>query len=246
MTLLLTSYFTRDPHPITRKRVDPDDPSRIDRWHAGVLTTGMSAWVFHDQLSDEFVSRYETDRIRFWRVASPAPSWSNNDWRFRVYLDRLLDREPPDEPVLCTDMFDTLVKRDPAQLMLSRPEVRCWTGTDRRTPLIEPGTRDGEWIVSKIGSCYGPEEAEFLHGKPYCTAALLGGSRNDTIDLLGWVVRELSAVLRRRPLVNANMAAVNMAIHRNYGVSQIWRAGAPLHSQPCRHDEDADVCFVHK
>lgn len=258
-TLLLTSYLTTRPHPITHKPVPPDSDQLIETWHAGVVRAGMLAVVFHDQLSRAFVDRYQNDNVRFLERPPAPPHLSNNDWRFVLYRHWLVDQRARGSDLhvdfsafptmFAVDMFDTIVKRDPMSLVLSRPDILVWTGTDRRTPTIAPGTKDGDWIIHKIRTSYGEKSTAFerLQNQPYVTAALLGGTTAVASRLFDDVAQEVLSVSKTRPDVNSNMAAVNWVVNRGYIRSvDIWRDGEPLHSQPCRHETDADVCFVHK
>lgn len=245
MTILMTTYLTGRPHPITKKWVKPDDPDRLKLFYPGLVKFGLQALIFYDHLTADFISQYETDRVRFVRSEEAPRGWSNNDWRFRLYFDWLLaHQEQEPEPVFFVDMFDTQINRDPAQVIAQGPEYEIWSATDRRTPVIEPGTKDGDWIVTKLKACYA-DAGRPLWGKTYYTAALLGGRRGEMVSLANLLVDEMSSILATRPDVNCNMGAVNRVLHEHFA-GKLYPGGPPLHSQPCTHDLEADVAFVHK
>lgn len=131
-TLILTSYFSCKPHPN-----DPSDSAVVGRgadgrviqqsieyikkWYDSIHESGVSAVVFHDELSDAFVEEYTTENVSFNKVE--VGDYSNNDWRFfcfHDYLDGLIDK--PDI-VFHTDGSDVRVVKDPVGLLGDNNDV---------------------------------------------------------------------------------------------------------------------------
>lgn len=242
--MLLTSYLTRQPHPITRAKVQPNQPEMMQLWYPSAKKLGVRAVIFHDQLSAEFVDAHTTDQITFVESRSPAPGWSNNDWRFKLYLDWLRNQDTP-RHVTCCDLFDTKLNRTVDSIFDVLAPYHLWSATDRRSPTIRPGTKDGNWIVAKTKMSYGLVPPQLMDRR-YYSACLIGGHGEFFMDFLEKYVFELGRLAVSRPLVNSNMAALNYTLHLLCPELQVFDGGEPLHSQPCRNDLEADVCFVHK
>lgn len=121
---ILTSYFTKKIHPN-----DPNDGHVIGRmhnnfvknneflyikdWYNSVSKNNLKGFIFHDDLSEEFVTNYETKNITFIKV---QPSeYSNNDYRFFCFSKFL--KENKFDYVFHADVSDVVVVRDPKTLL---------------------------------------------------------------------------------------------------------------------------------
>ena len=126
---ILTSYFSKKRHPndpndkwvVGRNSagfIDADSFSYIEPWYNSVHKLGLTGFVFHDNLSEEFLKKYTTDKINFVKV-SPS-DYSNNDWRFFCYRNFL--EENIFDAVFLTDGSDVTVVQDPTQILQERSE----------------------------------------------------------------------------------------------------------------------------
>lgn len=131
-TLILTSYFSVKPHPndpsdravIGRGddgRVVQQDINYIKKWYDSINNNKINAVVFHDELSDEFVSEYTTSYVSFEKVN--ASEYSNNDWRFFCFNDYLEKLEVKPDVVFHTDGSDVVVVKDPVGLIRDKADV---------------------------------------------------------------------------------------------------------------------------
>ena len=76
---LLTSYFSKKIHPNDPKdhavvgrnpdgRVSNNEINYIKAWYDSVNNLQLNGFVFHDNLSEEFVQQYTTNKIKFIKV----------------------------------------------------------------------------------------------------------------------------------------------------------------------------------
>ena len=79
--VVLSSYFTEKVHPnsvdddhvvgrMDNNHVQKDYFPYIEKWYNSIISCDLNAVLFHDGLSDDFVSKYETDKIKFKKVSS--------------------------------------------------------------------------------------------------------------------------------------------------------------------------------
>jgi hypothetical protein len=99
---LLTSYFSKKAHPNSPQdsyvvgrnadgRVSNNEINYIKPWYDSVNNLQLNGFVFHDNLSDEFVEQYTTNKIKFIKVGDFE--YSNNDYRFFCFRDFLKENK---------------------------------------------------------------------------------------------------------------------------------------------------------
>ncbi len=136
-SVILTSYFSIKKHPndpndswvIGREadgRVSQNDFKYIEPWYNSVNKLGLEGRIFYDNLSDEFLQQYTTDKIKFIKV-SPS-DYSNNDWRFFCYRNFL--EENKFDSVFLTDGSDVTVVQDPSGIISSFPDTDLFVCKD--------------------------------------------------------------------------------------------------------------------
>lgn len=129
-SVILTSYFSKKKHPndpsdpwvIGRSsdgRVSQNDFKYIEPWYNSVNSLGLDGRIFCDNLSEEFISKYTTDKIKFIKISDF--DYSNNDWRFFCYRD-FLDNNKFDS-VFLTDASDVTVVKDPSCIIDKFKEI---------------------------------------------------------------------------------------------------------------------------
>jgi hypothetical protein len=123
-SVICTTYFSRKQHPndpndsavIGRDsdgRVLQNDIKYIEPWYNSINNLNLNGIVFYDNLTDEFIDRYQTSQIRFIKVESS--DYSNNDWRFFVYRDFLNNNKY--ESVFLTDGSDVIIVKEPHDIV---------------------------------------------------------------------------------------------------------------------------------
>lgn len=124
-SVICTTYFSQKIHPndptdayvsgrAQDGRVIQNDIKYIEPWYNSINQLGLNGIVFYDNLTEEFVQKYQTDKISFIKV---NPSiYSNNDWRFFVYRDYFEGHNAYDS-IFLTDGSDVTVVRDPSNII---------------------------------------------------------------------------------------------------------------------------------
>lgn len=121
-SIIITTYFNSrvDPlrcykHPLGHMAAD--NWSYLEHWWISVFRSGLSAIIFHEALSDDFVAKLTTEKIKFQKVTLAHHTWSLCDERWAVYSKWLTSPASQFiEYALQMDLSDTVVARDPFSL----------------------------------------------------------------------------------------------------------------------------------
>ena len=124
--VILTSYFTKQAHPnhiedkdvVGREAngfVSNDSFSYIEKWYNSLVNLKLNGVIFHDDLSEEFTSKYENEFIKFIKVKDGGGIYSNNDWRFYCFRDYL--NESQYDWVFHADVSDVVTVKNPSELL---------------------------------------------------------------------------------------------------------------------------------
>jgi hypothetical protein len=242
--VVLTSYFRSRPDPQRKKPngdelfVDSDSFDYIYPWYVSMSHAGLHGIIFHDGLSEEFVSRYTTDKIRFLRVT--LGGFSTNDERFLIYL-YYLEKAQGHEKILMTDVSDVFIKRDPF-FMMDGDEDGLWVGQDR---AATPTVSSSPWAVNKANAMFQQARGALPAGPdfgamPLMNAGVVGGTRGAVLKLL----RGFSLVFNQIGNANNhNMMALHYVVYRQ---KMKVRMGYPLTSGFKQYEFNTGACIVHK
>lgn len=216
--VVLTTYFASRPDPQTGICVPADELGYIAPWYWSLRATRSHGVIFHDHLSQGFVSRHETDRIRFVRIQ--LGRYNLNDERFLLYLGYLLDH--PSSVVFMTDATDVVVSRSPRELVSGTTAARIYVGRDRFNLLGQSGwmAHMARSIESLTGWVPSPDLAE----SPMYNAGVVGGGLYPVLFLLVEMVRRF--LLLDSPEEH-DMFVLNQVIHRHFRAAD--RLGLFLH-----------------
>lgn len=130
---IMTSYFTLKVHPQhldTRNKiiginkdgfVENNSFEYICDFYNSVVDLNLDVIIFHDNLSEEYIHEYSTDKIFFVKVNESK--YSNNDYRFLCYLKWLRDYQY--ESVFLVDIADVIVANDPSLIKLNESICFC-------------------------------------------------------------------------------------------------------------------------
>lgn len=229
---ILTSYFTSCPDPQGKAVIRPDDFEMMRPWAESIRRNRLTGVVFHDELSEDFVDRHQSEWLRFVRVP-PSKSLSLNDYRFLVWRDWLCVNRI--DAVFFSDLFDVVVNRDPFSIFesLGRPLM-----------LSHQGSRIGEtgYFVKNFTRVYGDGIGELM-GLLELNAGVWGGAYGDVMRFLVLMATEFE---KPSCPFNANMPVFNWVAYRRIGLENFWSRGEPFHSEFQKFNYEADVAFVHK
>ncbi len=191
----------------------------------------LKAVILHDELSPNFVERYQTPEVQFLRCR--LGPYSLNDERFLLYLEVL--RRQRAAGAFATDV---VVTPDPAELF--RFSARLFVGRDRWDKV-----RCSTWVQSKLRRASRSlpiTRTERFGAQPLYSAGVLGGRYDDLVLFL----ERLSA-----PLVELdnseinNTIALNAVLHEHYLPSDV--RFKPYAGQTCTNpadDPDASIAPI--
>lgn len=149
--VILSSYFTKKTHPnnvddkhvvgrMKNNHIQKDYFPYIEKWYNSVEENDLYAVLFHDGLSDDFVKKYETEKIKFSKVDDFI--YSNNDYRFFCFRNwmeenqNLGDNVKKFDYVFHTDASDVVVVKNPESLFDGFPDYSYFCCKDS-IPLCE-------------------------------------------------------------------------------------------------------------
>lgn len=120
-SIICTTYFSKKKHPndpndkyVTGRSEDgtvvQNSIKYIEPWYNSINKLKLTGLVFYDNLSDNFIDKYQTNYVRFYKVESS--DYSNNDWRFFCYRNYFEDHKY--DHVFLTDGSDVTIVNDPS------------------------------------------------------------------------------------------------------------------------------------
>jgi hypothetical protein len=237
--ILLATYLTGIVDTQRGDPVAPDDDSRV------VLTEDCARLkvpivVLHNGLSDSFTARHAGPFARFEKIEPvPEPSWNVYERRWAVCRDWLASHRFEGR-VVCVDLFDVRMNRDPFRWMPPRSSLVYVSHEPRAVNRWNPG---GQWMVQECRTAFG-KVPRILRNRLILNCGVWGGQYADVLRIMVLLCDEIRRQLGR-PLTE--MAAFNAVIRREIEPHNLlWAHGAPFHSVFATHDRNADVCFVHK
>lgn len=136
-SVILTSYFSKKTHPndpndkhvigrMDDGRVSQNSIEYIKNWYDSVKNLNLEARIFCDNLSEDFIEKYTTDKIKFIKVETT--DYSNNDWRFFCYRNFL--EENVFDSVFLTDSSDVIVVKNPELIISEYPQYDIFVCKD--------------------------------------------------------------------------------------------------------------------
>lgn len=246
-SVIFTSYFSRkkhpndpnDPHVVGRThdgRVIQNDISYIKIWYESVKSLNIEGRIFCDDLNEDFIKEFSTDKISFVKV---EPSeFSNNDWRFFCYKEYLKDNKF--DAVFLTDGSDVKVVKDPMQIVEDNPDYDLFVGKDslklEEFPYLDVH-RTVEW-EDFVWFSVMAKKLDLIN------MGVIGGKQDQVENFLNvfWDTR----VKLERPEFNSDMWTGQYVFRHLLSDKKIL-IGEPLTSDFKKYQNDrTDVFFIHK
>ena len=245
--VIFTTYFSQKEHPN-----DPNDAAVIGRgndgrvlqnnfeyiknWYNSILDLNLEARVFYDNLSDEFLQQYETDKIKF-IYASPS-DYSNNDWRFFVYKTYL--QSNIFDSVFLTDGSDVIVANDPSKILLDFPDTDYFICKDS----IKLGVFPYLDIHKQIGWDNTNWFESIANDTDLINMGVIGGSYSNIVEFLNKFCETRRNM--KHEYFNADMW-VGQYVFRHILSDKKLLIGEPFTSNFKQYENDRkDVYFIHK
>jgi len=235
--MLFSCYFTGFPDPQGKGQMQIDDDTKVEPLISDVERLGIELIIFHDLLSDEFVSRWSSELVSFSRVPV-SPIYSVCDYRHFCIRDWLEYHEYV--TVWYCDLFDVRMNRRPESMLDLFPEHDLFLGIERIEWKNNKATPDGRWMVNKFKQAYGDVPPESLN-QTILASGHWGGKYHIAKSFVNTLCGEFERVKAARK--NLNMAVYNQVAYRYF---PFWAEGAPFNSVFRKFDYSADVVFIHK
>lgn len=211
-SVILSSYFTKKIHPnsvedkhvvgrMENNHIQKDYFPYIEKWYNSILDKNLNAVLFYDGLSDDFISKYETDKIKFKKVGDFE--YSNNDYRFFCFRNYL--EENKFDTVFHTDASDVVVVKDPSGLIESFPDYSYFACKDsiqlQEFPYLNVHNQfnwddsvkfiinNNSWELINMGVVGGRYEDMLLFYQKFCETRIKMGNTDFNSDM--WILQYL-------------------------------------------------------
>jgi hypothetical protein len=231
--VIATSWFTGKPD--IRNRTRTSESHAIDRWRNCILEHGLNGIIFHDCFSDELVSDYTTDNLKFvyddFYKDSPLHII---DYRWYMYYRYFANTDY--ERIFFTDCQDVIITHNFFHqvndlLVYISEEYNSWP-------------RVGKWGRNNLL----PVFPKWPFKKPLLNPGLMGGHRNKILPFINELLAHIDLVLKhpKHRCPYADVLAVNALARKHYKPEQLF-SGEPMHSlfKKWQHHRK-DVWFIHK
>lgn len=235
--VIMTTYFCSKQSHRKGITVENNDFSYISNWYLSVLNNNLYGIIFYDNLSKNFVEKYENDNIKFVKVLSESILGYFNDERFKIYYDFLL-MHPEIKDVFMTDGNDVIVASSPFKNKLSENYVYCGSEDYPIKDFIKKILRQIEISDKNLFKLI--EKTLMDNSKDFLNAGILGGNRQIILHIL----YEISKLLKKSIIhLNTNMAIFQYVIltYSKYITNK------PVNSVFKKYEiHRKDVWFIHK
>ena len=235
--VIMTTYFCKKKNPQKDYFVAYNDITYIEPWYYSVKNLQLNGIIFHDGLNDEFIKKYETDKIKFIYANSNSYDISINDLRYYVYFDYIIKNENI-KNIFMTDGSDVTVVKNPfnkfKQLCVGSERSKGFKAICLKKKI--------ELFNSNIKNTFN------YHKNPTNTvynAGILGGNRKDVLNFLKNMISIFDKFNSEIKTKNLNMIVFNYVVYKIFNQNVI--SGSPLHSEFKKYQNNrTDVYFIHK
>lgn len=241
MNYIISCLFTTCIDPLRGIKWDLN-PHIMDEWYnSGIklcqTNSNIKLVVFYDELTEEFISKYNSEYIVFIQVPE-CGEYSPHDYRWLIYENFTENNEF--DKVFFTDISDVLIKSnpfinlDPEILYMGDEEGKLW---------------DNEWTENRHSyyqvTLNDYNDIYFLNKKQqFLNAGILGGYRDIVLQFLNKMVEYTQITVDGKSGSITDMLLFN---YINYKYFPKRKHGAPVNSIFWKNETHReDVWFVHK
>jgi hypothetical protein len=199
-----------------------------------VKKLGLTGIIFYDELTDEFVSKHQTDSIHF--VRCTLGELSLNDERFLIYYLYLIENFH--EAIFMTDGNDVSVNMSPFQ-MVDSDKPKLFVGRDNVNKI-----RQSAWMCEalvKFKKSTRLKVNKRYFDQPVYNAGIIGGNYLSVVFTLFHIV---DLLVTSNSQENHNMTALNCTINKYWLPKTnkiVYRLFARIFSRNVYVDPDADI-----
>jgi len=248
-SVILTSYFSKKKHPnspndtsvVGRNSngfVNKNDFSYIAPWYNSVKNLSLEGRIFHDGLTDDFVEKYSTEKIKFIYADCSSQEYSPLDYRWFCYRDFLKNNQF--DSVFISDCSDVTVVKDPSQIINKNKNFDLYVCKDS----LKLGDFPYLDIHKKMN--WGGTMNFMLNSKRWdlINMGVIGGSFDNVIDFLDKYYYTRTEINEK--FDQADMW-VGQYVFRHLMEGKKIMVGDPFTSEFKKYENDRkDVYFIHK
>jgi hypothetical protein len=234
MDFIITTYFTSEKDPQRPHMWANDDFSIIKNFYDSVVKHNLNCIILIDNSSDEFIKKYQTDKITFVRCDSIGLNVV--DVRWGLYKKLLINR-PDILRAFFVDVSDVVILKNAFNFIESE---KIYCGDE------EIINSDNKWMVHRYALINHPEintlNSNYIN-KKVLNAGILGGSRDYLLD----ITDKISEILDYSKIktTTVDMCVFNHVIYTNYENNVVH--GKPVNTIFRTNDVNNNVAwFKHK
>jgi hypothetical protein len=174
MDFIITTYFTSEKDPQRPHVWANDDFSIIKDFYESVIKHNLNCVILIDNSTDEFIKKYETDKIKFVRCDSSGLNMV--DIRWKLY-NKILNEREDIKRAFFLDISDVIILKNPFEYIVSG-KIYCGDEEDINIKNV--------WMKHRYELLNNPEVNEKMANylnKKILNAGILGGERNYLIGI---------------------------------------------------------------
>jgi hypothetical protein len=169
MDCIITTYFTSEKDPQRLNNWANDDFSIIKDFYDSVIEHNLNCFILMDNSTDEFIKKYETDRIKF--IKCDSTGLNMVDVRWKLY-NKILNEKTEIKRAFFLDISDIVILKN-AFDFIKPDNIYCGDEEELNISSV--------WMKHRYNLLKNPEvEAampNYLNNK-ILNAGILGGERN--------------------------------------------------------------------
>jgi len=223
--VILTSYLTGQTNdPQRGTPVLPDDHDRM-KLVKSAKDVNEPITIFHDQLSNEFISQYKTTSTRFELVCASPAHLSCCDYRYFLYRD-WVGRHEHYKMCWFLDLFDVRLFRPLGGVLLDAPGYELWIGSTGKDYRIGgTGNSNKSKLWPRLLQLYGDRTSNLI-GREVLMDGHWGGLTHSCLVVLNDVCEEIEAMSVK--MFNCNMPVFNKVVWNLAEQLDVWVGNYPL------------------
>lgn len=234
MDYIITTYFTSEKDPQRPHIWNNDDFSIIKNFYNSVVKHGLNCIILIDNSSEEFIDKYQTDKIKFIRCNSIGLNMVDIRW---VLYHELLINQPQIYRAFFLDVSDVIILKNPFEFI--EPKF-VYCGDEECINI------NNNWMMKHYKLINHPEINELNHkylNKKLLNAGILGGSRDYLLD----ITSKISKILNESKITThtVDMCVFNHVLYLNY--NNKLKHGEPVNTKFRMNDiNNKNAWFKHK
>lgn len=234
MDYIFTTFFTKRIDPQKALKWVDDDFNKMSDFYNSILKNKLNCIIFHDNLSSDFIKKYENENIKFELVDSS--NLNSIDVRWFIYKD-YLEKNKKINKIFCLDISDVVILKNPF-LCVQKEKIYC--GDEEQI------NEESNWIshcVCCLENKNITEQFEEYKNKKILNAGILGGY----VDIIYDVICKMVDILTHSNVKHAtvDMCVLNHVLYTHFQNKIVH--GLPVNTIFNKYDKDNQIAwFSHK